>query len=33
VQSSTPAELKDYIGKELKRWERVIHDNGIKVSL
>ncbi|MGK6310942.1 Bug family tripartite tricarboxylate transporter substrate binding protein [Variovorax sp. DT-64] len=32
VQSSTPAELKDYIGKELKRWERVIHDNGIKVS-
>ena len=33
AQSSTPAELKDYIGKELKRWERVIHDNGIKVSL
>ena len=32
VQSSTPAELKAYIGQELKRWERVIHDNGIKVS-
>ncbi|WP_077001459.1 tripartite tricarboxylate transporter substrate binding protein [Variovorax sp. KK3] len=33
VQSSTPAELREYIAKELKRWERVIVDNRIKVSL
>lgn len=30
---STPAELKAYIAKELARWERVIKDNQIKVSL
>ncbi|MDZ5459508.1 tripartite tricarboxylate transporter substrate binding protein [Azohydromonas lata] len=31
-QVSTPAELKSFIGTELKRWERVIADNHIKVS-
>lgn len=31
-QASTPAELKSFIGTELKRWERVIADNHIKVS-
>lgn len=33
VQASTPDELKAYMGKELKRWERIINENGIKVSL
>jgi len=33
TQTSTPEELKAYIAKELKRWERVINDNHIKVSL
>jgi tripartite-type tricarboxylate transporter receptor subunit TctC len=33
TQSSTPAELKAFIGSELARWERVIKDNRIKVSL
>lgn len=32
TRSSTPAELRTYIGEELKRWQRVITDNGIKVS-
>lgn len=33
TQTSTPAELKAFIAKELARWERVIKDNQIKVSL
>ncbi|MBT2305526.1 tripartite tricarboxylate transporter substrate binding protein [Variovorax paradoxus] len=33
TQSSTPAELRNYIAEELKRWQRVITDNNIKVSL
>ena len=33
TQSSSPAELKAYIAKELTRWERVIKDNQIKVAL
>jgi tripartite-type tricarboxylate transporter receptor subunit TctC len=33
TQGSTPAELKVFIGKELSRWERVIKDNHIKVTL
>ena len=33
TQSSTPAELKAFIAKELQRWERVIKDNQIKVAL
>ncbi|MBB3178143.1 tripartite tricarboxylate transporter substrate binding protein [Variovorax sp. Sphag1AA] len=32
-QPSTPDELKAYIAQELARWEKVINDNGIKVSL
>ncbi|HSV58984.1 MAG TPA: tripartite tricarboxylate transporter substrate binding protein [Variovorax sp.] len=32
TQGSTPAELGKYITDELKRWERVIGDNNIKVS-
>ena len=32
-QGSTPQELRLYIAKELKRWERVIQDNHIKVAL
>jgi len=31
--SSTPAELKSFMAKELARWERVIKDNQIKVAL
>jgi tripartite-type tricarboxylate transporter receptor subunit TctC len=31
-QTSTPAELKAFIAGELRRWERVITDNGIKVA-
>ena len=30
--SSTPAELKAHIIKDLARWERVIRDNQIKVA-
>jgi len=33
TRTSTPAELKAYIGKELARWERVITDNNIKIAL
>jgi tripartite-type tricarboxylate transporter receptor subunit TctC len=33
TQTSTPAELKAFIAKELQRWERVIKDNQIKVTL
>lgn len=33
TQTSTPAELKAYIAKRLQRWERIIKDNQIKVSL
>jgi len=33
VQVSSPAELKTYLSKELVRWERLIKDNNIKVSL
>jgi tripartite-type tricarboxylate transporter receptor subunit TctC len=33
TQSSSPAELKAFIAKELERWERVIKDNQIKVAL
>jgi len=33
TQSSSPAELKRYIADELKRWQRVITDNNIKVTL
>ncbi|AGW94512.1 MULTISPECIES: tripartite tricarboxylate transporter substrate binding protein [Cupriavidus] len=33
AQASTPAELKAYISKEMSRWQRVIQDNNIKVSL
>jgi tripartite-type tricarboxylate transporter receptor subunit TctC len=33
TQTSTPEELRSHIAKELKRWERVINDNHIKVSL
>jgi tripartite-type tricarboxylate transporter receptor subunit TctC len=33
TQSSTPAELKAFMASELKRWERVITDNHIKVAL
>ncbi|KJK23210.1 carnitinyl-CoA dehydratase [Burkholderiaceae bacterium 16] len=33
AKGSTPDELKAFIGKELARWERIINDNGIKVSL
>jgi len=32
TRSSTPAELRTYIGKELAHWERVITDNRIKVA-
>ena len=32
TQGSTPTELGKYITDELKRWERVIGDNNIKVS-
>jgi len=32
TQGSTPAELGKYINDELKRWERVIGENNIKVS-
>lgn len=31
-QTSTPAELKTFMASELKRWERVITDNHIKVA-
>jgi tripartite-type tricarboxylate transporter receptor subunit TctC len=33
VQTSTPEELRTFIVNELTRWERVISDNRIKVSL
>ncbi len=33
TRTSTPAELKTYIGKEMARWERVITENHIKVAL
>jgi tripartite-type tricarboxylate transporter receptor subunit TctC len=33
TQTSSPEQLRDFIAKELKRWERVIVDNRIKVSL
>ena len=33
TQASTPEELKAYIAREMARWEKVINDNGIKVSL
>lgn len=33
VQGSSPAELRTYLAQELKRWERVIVDNKIKVTL
>jgi tripartite-type tricarboxylate transporter receptor subunit TctC len=33
TQTSTPAELKIHIGKELQRWERIVKDNQIKVTL
>ena len=33
TRTSTPAELKTYIGKEMARWERVITENNIKISL
>ncbi|NML17931.1 tripartite tricarboxylate transporter substrate binding protein [Azohydromonas caseinilytica] len=32
TQPSTPAELKVFLASELKRWERVINDNHIKVA-
>jgi tripartite-type tricarboxylate transporter receptor subunit TctC len=32
TQTSTPAELKAFIAAELRRWERVITDNHIKVA-
>jgi len=32
TQSSTPAELKTYIAEEMKRWQRVITENNIKVT-
>jgi tripartite-type tricarboxylate transporter receptor subunit TctC len=32
-QSSTPAELKGFMARELVRWEKVIKDNQIKVVL
>ena len=33
TQTSTPEQLREFIAKELRRWERVIVDNRIKVSL
>jgi tripartite-type tricarboxylate transporter receptor subunit TctC len=33
TQSSTPAELKNYISEDMKRWQRVITENNIKVAL
>jgi tripartite-type tricarboxylate transporter receptor subunit TctC len=33
TKTSSPAELKAYIAKELQRWERIIKDNQIKVAL
>jgi tripartite-type tricarboxylate transporter receptor subunit TctC len=33
TQTSTPEQLREFIAKELRRWERVIVDNHIKVSL
>jgi len=33
TQSSTPAELKHYISEDMKRWQRVITENNIKVAL
>jgi tripartite-type tricarboxylate transporter receptor subunit TctC len=33
TRTSTPAELKTYIAKELAHWERVITENRIKVAL
>jgi tripartite-type tricarboxylate transporter receptor subunit TctC len=33
TRTSTPAELKAYIGKEMARWERVITENRIKIEL
>jgi tripartite-type tricarboxylate transporter receptor subunit TctC len=33
AQPSSPEELKAYLARELARWEKVINDNGIKVSL
>jgi tripartite-type tricarboxylate transporter receptor subunit TctC len=32
TQSSTPAELRSYIAQEMKRWQRVITENNIKVA-
>ena len=32
TRTSTPAELKTYIGKEMARWERVITETSIKVA-
>jgi tripartite-type tricarboxylate transporter receptor subunit TctC len=33
TQGSTPAELKNYIAEDMKRWQRVITENNIKVAL
>ena len=33
TQTSSPAELRQYIADELKRWQRVITENNIKVAL
>lgn len=33
IRKSSPAELKTFIGQELKRWQRVITENNIKVAL
>ncbi|RZL92785.1 MAG: tripartite tricarboxylate transporter substrate binding protein [Variovorax sp.] len=32
TQGSTPAELKSFIAEEMKRWQRVITENNIKVA-